>query len=175
MRMGRLEYLWLGFIAFAVLLAYAIQGDLSSRAVTMQGVIDFVAPRIPAIEQLAEVSEFPGTTRAVLSILAMLFPLLFMVHWLVPGFVTWRPEEYRPSRILLAGFVVFVLAMTVLLPFVFTIDAAALETGSRRERAFGILVHSRLGLGIGGGVYCVVSAYLLACLPRAIRALFARR
>jgi hypothetical protein len=173
--MGRQGYLWSGFCAFAVLLALSIPDGLYSRPGAVRHIAEFISTRVAAIDQLAAVSDFPGTVRIVMSVLCLCIPPLFLIQWLVPGFVTWRPEEYRPTRLMLTCFIFLVPFMFLWFPFLFTIDAAELQTGPRRTRALNLLVNSRIGLGVGAGIYCVCSTYLLAMVPRAIRALVAPR
>jgi len=173
--MGRLGYLWSGFIAFAVLLALSVPESLYSHSPPIKALADYVSTHVTAIDQFAAVSDFPATVRVVMSILCLFLPPLFLVQWLVPGFVEWQPDRRVHSRVLLLGLIVLVLAAFVWLPFVFTLDADDLANGPRRTRALGLLVHRRFGLGFGAGVYCVCSTWLLALLPRALQALLARR
>ena len=167
----RLDFLWGSFLAFSVLLAYAVPDSLYARSASLKALADFMGSFLGAIEQFASVSDFPGTTRIVLAVLAVLVPPLALLQWRVPGYMTWQPPP-GVSRFIFFGLAFFILAITLLLPVVLRIDPAELDQRLLTSYATRAMSHSRFWLGFLAGAYAVCSAWLWALLPRLVRAIF---
>src|SRR4051812_18527637 len=90
LRPMRMNSLWGSFLVFSVLLAYAIPDGLYSSSASGKAFADLVAGFFGSIGQFASVSDFPGTTRIVLAVLAVLVPPLALLQWWIPGYVTWQ-------------------------------------------------------------------------------------
>jgi hypothetical protein len=173
-RPARLDFLWGSFLAFSVLLAYAIPDSLYANSHAARVFANFVSRYLGAIGQFASVSDFPGTTRIVLATLAVLVPPLALLQWRVPGYMTWQPPP-NVSRMVLFGLAFFILAMTLLLPVVFQVDPAELELHIFTSYATRAMSRSRFWLGFLAGAYAVCSAWLWALLPRLVSAMFTRK
>lgn len=170
---NRLNILWGSFLAFSVLLAFTIPDGLYSSSGAVKALVDRVAGFLGSIEQFASVSDFPGTTRVVLAVLAVLVPPLAWLQWRTPGFVAWRPPP-NVSRIVLCGAIVFFLAMTLWLPISLEIHPEELRLRIFTSYATRAMSHSRFWLGFLAGAYAVCSAWLWALIPDLVRAMFTR-
>jgi hypothetical protein len=166
-----MDFLWGSFLVFSVLLAYAIPDSLYSSSASAKAFANFVAEFFCAIGQFASVSDFPGTTRIVLAVLGVLVPPLTLLQWWIPGYVTWQLPP-GVSRIVLVGLAVFILAITLWLPVALKVDPAELDQRLFTSYATRAMSHSRFWLGFLAGTYAVCSAWLLALLPRLVRAIF---
>jgi hypothetical protein len=166
-----MDLLWGSFLAFSVLLAFAIPDNLYSHSGPTRAFADFIAGLFGSIGQFASVSDFPGTTRVVLAVLCVLVPPLALLQWWMPGFMTWRPRP-NVSRMVLFGLAFFILAITLLLPVVLEVHPEELQQRLFTSYATRAMSHSRFWLGFLAGAYAVCSAWLWALLPRLVRATF---
>jgi hypothetical protein len=153
------------FIALAVLLALIVPEDLYERSEALRAFVNWMAVRIPAVDEFAGVSDFPGATRVVVAVLwACVLPLAAFI-WLVPGMIRWKEEALRRIGLMRLA-ALGVIAGAVIVPMAIHISPADLEGYSSTDIVTRLVSSSRIGLGIVGGLYCAATAFMLACVPR---------
>jgi hypothetical protein len=162
--------LWLGFIAFAVLLALAIPDDLYSRSGLVKYYADLVATCLDSINEFATHSRFPGTTRVVLAILWLCLPILTWIQWRYSGFLP-NAERLGSSRIYLVAMIGMVIAIFPIFPMILEITPERLHEGTSMDIVLRLATSSRLAFGFVAGAYCVMAAWFLACLPMMVKRL----
>jgi hypothetical protein len=153
------------FVAFAVLLALAVPEDLYERSDALRAFVDWMALRIRSIDEFAGVSDFPGTTRVVLTLLWVCVPPLAAFIWLVPGMIRWNEEALRRVGVMRLA-ALGVITGAVILPMVIQISPEDLQGRASIDVITRLVSSSRIALGLVGGLYCAATAFVLAFVPR---------
>jgi hypothetical protein len=162
---GVLEKTFAAYVGASVLLAFAIPESLYQRSESVRLWCDWMALRLHFIDELARISAFPGTTLVVLSVLwALVVPLALFI-WLMPGAIRWREDQLRKVGIMRLA-ALAVIASLLVVPAVLQITPDDLESHSSLMAIIRLVSVSRFALGLVGGIYCGVTAILLACVPR---------
>jgi hypothetical protein len=149
------------FTLVAVALSLATPENLYEQSSAVRAFVDWMATGIRTIDEFAGVSRFPGTTRVVLALLWALVPLVVAFIWIMP--IRW---DYPPRMGLMRLMELCVVAGIVFLPLTMQITPADLEGSGRVDAVIRLVSSSRMALGILGGLYCGVTAWLLAYVPR---------
>lgn len=167
----RVGPLWFGFAAFAMLLARIVPDDLYSRSAFLREIADAVAALFGSIGEFAAHSQFPGTTRVVLALLWIFVPVLTWIQWRFPGYVL-RAEQIKPkSRVYLLAFLVVILSVVPIVPMVLVITPDQVHRRTSLDYVVRLATSNRIAFGFIAGLYCVISAWLLACVPAVVERL----
>jgi hypothetical protein len=167
----RVGPLWFGFAAFATMLTLIVPDDLYSRSAFLREIADAVAALFGSIGEFAAHSQFPGTTRIVLALLWICVPVLTWIQWRFPGYVL-RAGQVKPrSRVYLLAFLVAIFSVVPLVPMVWVITPDQLHGGTSLDFVVRLVTTNRMAFGLIAGLYCVISAWLLACVPAVVERL----
>lgn len=153
------------YVFVGVVLAFAIPESLYQRSELVRLFCNWMALRLHVIDELALISQFPGTTRVVLAVLWVLVLPGALFIWLTPGSIPWREDALRRVGIMRLA-ALGVIASSVIIPAVMQIRPDDLDSHSAIMAITRLVSSSRLALGFFGGIYCGVTAVLLACVPR---------
>jgi hypothetical protein len=167
----RVGSLWFGFAAFAAMLAWIVPDDLYSRSAFLREIADAVAALFGSIDEFAAHSQFPGTTRVVLALLWICVPVLTWIQWRFPGYVL-RAGQIKPkSRGSLLAFLFIIFSVVPLVPMVLVITPDQLHGRTSLDFVVRLATTNRIAFGLIAGLYCVISAWLLACVPTVVERL----
>lgn len=156
-------------MALGALLMVLVPNDLYDRAPLARALTDAVAAVMPSVNEFARVSSVPGTTRVVLATLWLLvIPLAVALGTSTRTFPRRAHELRRAGWRPWLAVIVLVIGLVFVLPHYLKIPRD-FRTGLSWDAGFyRFLADHPLAMGLFGGLYCYVSALLLAGLGRSL-------